>query len=62
MKKFALGEKANLHFSANFFNIFNHAILGPPVAVQTDARFGRVTSTLPGSTPRQIQLSLRLGF
>jgi hypothetical protein len=62
IKKFAVTERVNLGFSANFFNILNHPVLGPPVAVQTDARFGKVTSTLNGTTPRQIQLSLRLGF
>lgn len=62
IKKFALTERTNLGFSANFFNLLNHPVLGPPVAVQTDARFGKVTSTLNGTTPRQIQLSLRLAF
>ncbi|MCU1325674.1 MAG: TonB-dependent receptor plug [Bryobacterales bacterium] len=62
LKKFEITEEVNLGFSANFFNVLNHAVLGPPIAVQTDARFGKVTSTLNGTTPRQIQLSLRLGF
>jgi len=61
-KKVALNERVNLGLSAHFFNVFNHPVLGPPVAVQTDARFGKVTSTLNGTTPRQIQLSLRLAF
>ena len=61
-KKVPLTERMNLGLSANFFNIFNHPVLGPPVAVQTDARFGKVTSTLNGTTPRQIQLSMRLAF
>jgi len=51
-----------LGFEANFFNIFNRAILGPPIAVLSDARFGRVTGTLPGSNPRQVQLGLKLAF
>jgi hypothetical protein len=62
IKKFALGESRQLGFEANFFNVFNQAILGPPVAVLSDARFGRVTGTLGGSNPRQIQLGLKLAF
>lgn len=62
IKKFALREDWNLGFEANLFNVFNHAILGPPIAVLSDARFGRVTGTLPGSNPRQVQLALKLTF
>jgi hypothetical protein len=62
IKKFPVGERIRLGFEANFFNIFNHAILGPPIAVLSDARFGRITGTLPGSNPRQIQLGLKLAF
>jgi hypothetical protein len=62
IKKFAVAERATLNFEANFFNLFNHAIFGPPVAVLRDARFGRVTNTLNGTNPRQIQLALKLSF
>ncbi|MBN8731280.1 MAG: carboxypeptidase regulatory-like domain-containing protein [Acidobacteria bacterium] len=62
IKKFTVREQARLSFEANFFNIFNRAIFGPPVAVLSDARFGRVTGTLAGSNPRQIQLGLKLGW
>lgn len=62
IKKFPLAEPLRLSFEANFFNLFNHAIMGPPVAVVRDARFGRVTSTLAGTNPRQIQLALKLAF
>jgi hypothetical protein len=62
IKRSPLTERANLAFEANLFNLFNHAILGPPVAVVRDARFGRVTSTLAGTNPRQIQLALKLSF
>lgn len=62
IKKFAVREGMKLGFEANFFNIFNRAILGPPVAVLSDARFGRVTGTLAGSNPRQVQLGLKLTF
>jgi hypothetical protein len=62
IKKFLLAERARVAFEANFFNLFNHAIMGPPVAVLRDARFGRVTSTLAGTNPRQVQLALKLTF
>lgn len=61
-KKILLRESTQLNLEANFFNLFNHAILGPPVAVLRDARFGRVTGTLAGTNPRQIQLALKLSF
>jgi hypothetical protein len=62
IKKFNLAENWKLSFEANFFNIFNHTNLGAPVAVLSDARFGRVTGTLAGTTPRQVQLALKLTF
>jgi hypothetical protein len=62
IKKVALREQMRLSFEANFFNVFNRAILGPPIAILSDARFGRITGTLPGSNPRQIQLGLKLTF
>jgi hypothetical protein len=62
VKKIPLTERAQLGFEANFFNIFNRAILGPPVAILSDSRFGRITNTLAGSNPRQIQLGLKLVF
>ncbi len=62
IKKIPIREAMHLGFEANFFNVFNRAILGPPVAVLSDARFGKVTGTLGGSNPRQIQLGLKLTF
>jgi len=62
IKRFPVREGIRLGFEANFFNIFNHTILGPPVAVLSDTRFGRVTNTLAGSNPRQVQLGLKLTF
>lgn len=61
-KQFAIRDAAKLAFEANAFNVFNQAVLGPPVAVLSDARFGRITGSLPGSNPRQIQLGLKLSF
>ena len=62
VKKFAVRERLQLSFEANFFNVFNRAILGPPIAVLSDSRFGRVTGSLGGANPRQIQLGLKLAF
>jgi hypothetical protein len=62
IKKFPISERSILGFEANFFNLLNHAIMGPPVAVVRDARFGRITNTLSGTNPRQIQLALKLTF
>jgi hypothetical protein len=62
IKRIQLRESILLGLEGNFFNIFNHAILGAPVAILSDARFGRITGTLPGSNPRQVQLGLKLTF
>jgi hypothetical protein len=61
-KRIPLRESTQLNFEANFFNIFNHAIFGAPVAVLREARFGRITNTLGGANPRQVQLALKLQF
>jgi hypothetical protein len=62
IKKITLREGMRLSAEGNFFNVLNHATMGPPVAVLSDARFGRITGTLNGSNPRQIQLGLKLIF
>lgn len=50
IKKIPIREGMHLGFEANFFNVFNRAILGPPVAVLSDARLGKVTGT-PAAIP-----------
>jgi hypothetical protein len=62
IKKIPVREGMQMGMEANFFNVFNRAILGLPVAVLSDARFGRITGTLAGSNPRQVQLGLKLTF
>jgi hypothetical protein len=62
LKRFPVTESNYFGFEANFFNVFNHPIFGPPVAVVRDARFGRMTGTLAGTNPRQIQLALKFAF
>jgi len=76
-KNFPLGsERFRLQFRGDFFNIFNHTNFSNPVANQSSASFGQITSTvgssvatavgttagLVGGGPRVIQLALRLSF
>jgi hypothetical protein len=62
IRRFALKEGVSLGFEANFFNIFNRANFDAPINTLTDSRFGQITSTLAGATPRQIQFGLKLTF
>ncbi|HKQ75120.1 MAG TPA: TonB-dependent receptor [Blastocatellia bacterium] len=62
IKRFAVKEGVNVSFEANFFNIFNRANFGAPINTLTNPRFGQITSTLTGATPRQIQFGLKLTF
>jgi hypothetical protein len=62
IKKFAVREGVNIGFEANFFNVFNRANFGAPIATLTNPRFGQIVSALSGATPRQIQFGLKLTF
>lgn len=59
-KRTRLREGYELEFRADFFNLFNRTQMGVPNAIVDDPNFGRITDTL--SSPRNIQLSLRLHF
>ena len=66
-KNFPLhGEKEQLQFRSEYFNFFNNVSLGGPNATYCqplptcNPGFGRISSTQ--TTPRQIQLSLKLLF
>jgi hypothetical protein len=61
-KRFAIRDNVTARIEVNAFNVFNHANLGTPVAILSDARFGQVTSTAPGTNPRQLQIGLKLIF
>ncbi len=61
-KRFFITERTNLRLEANFFNVFNTPALSSPSASVASALFGRITSTVFGSTPRQVQIGLRLAF
>jgi len=61
-KRVAITERVSLSFEANAFNLFNRANFANPVATLSDARFGRIVGTAAGTTPRQIQLGLKILF
>ena len=57
---FGPGERMNLEFRTEFFNIFNHAQFAAPNTTQVSPNFGVVTSTL--GNPRQVQFGFRFAF
>lgn len=59
-KQFLLTESTNLEFHADFFNLLNHASRDNPVSDISVADFGRIVSF--SSSPRIVQLSLKLNF
>ena len=61
-KKFQFGERANLEFRSEFFNLFNTPSLGTPINGFTNPNFGRVLNLRPGTNSRQIQFGLKLSF
>ena len=61
-KRWALSERLGLQFRSDFYNLPNHPNFANPVGVRGRSDFGRIVSTLGGSTGREIQLSLRLEF
>jgi hypothetical protein len=59
-KQFALGEKANLQFRSDFFNILNRANFGNPASnISVPATVGVISSA---ASARVIQFGLRLTF
>ena len=61
IKQFALPwENMGLNFRAEFFNLFNHAQFGLPVADISSPGFGAVNSTV--NNPRLVQFGLKLTF
>jgi len=60
---FKLGERQDLRFRADFFNLFNHPSFANPAATSVSASGGGsapITSTV--GTPRLIQFSLKYSF
>jgi len=62
IKNTRLTEQQSLRFTADFFNIWNHANFANPAQadVENPATFGKITQTV--GTPRLIQFSLRWAF
>jgi Carboxypeptidase regulatory-like domain/TonB dependent receptor len=62
IKNFTLTERQSLRFTADFFNIWNHANFANPsqADVENPGTFGVITQTV--GTPRLIQFSLRYAF
>ncbi len=67
-RDFRLTERFVVVFRAESFNVFNRAQYGNPSGNFSSGSFGKITSTINGSsptgsgTPRQFQLALRLRF
>jgi hypothetical protein len=60
-------KRVQLQFRSEFFNIFNRAQYGPPLADLSSSTFGQIISTVNTGpvgtgTPREIQFALRLEF
>ncbi|MGH9402054.1 MAG: carboxypeptidase regulatory-like domain-containing protein [Terriglobia bacterium] len=58
-KNFALTERLNLQFRAEFFNVFNRANFNNPASSETSGTFGDITGA---GDPRIGQLALKLVF
>jgi hypothetical protein len=61
-RQFPIRESKMIEIRGEAFNIFNHPVYGPPDTNFSDPSFGVVSSLARGSTPRQIQLGLKLYF
>jgi hypothetical protein len=71
IKNTRLGERLNMQFRAEFFNIFNHPNFGLPSNVLTAPNFGALNQTadvaqnnvgLGSGGPRLVQFGLKLSF
>jgi len=61
-KTFQLTEQQNLHFRADFFNLFNHPSFANPVPAVVGPSGGSAAVTSVVGTPRLIQFSLKYSF
>jgi hypothetical protein len=59
-RRFPLGDRLQLEFRAEAFNVTNSVVFASPANVINAAGFGVVTST--ANTPRQLQVALKLTF
>ncbi|HKN15948.1 MAG TPA: carboxypeptidase-like regulatory domain-containing protein [Candidatus Sulfotelmatobacter sp.] len=61
-KTFKLGERQNVRFRADFFNLFNHPSFQIPALAAVSSAGGSAPITSTVGTPRLIQFSLKYGF
>lgn len=67
-RDFRVAEKFLFSFRAEAFNVFNRAQFGNPSGDRSSATFGRITTTVNGTsatgsgTPREFQFAMRLKF
>ena len=61
MKGFRIGEKVNIQFRPEFFNIFNIQNYGTP-GTTVGGGMGVIGGLANGALPRQIQISVRGSF
>ncbi len=61
-KSFQVTERWRLDFRAEAFNLMNTPAFGFPGATVGTPAFGVISSTLPGTDARQVQLALKLNF
>ena len=62
LRQFRVTDRVGMRIEANAFNVFNRAQFAAPTGTLTSALFGQVTATRAGTTPRQLQFGLKLGF
>jgi hypothetical protein len=62
IKQFPIGERVSMRFEVNCFNLPNRTHLALPNGTLSSALFGRITSTVATTTPRQFQLGAKLTF
>ncbi len=62
LKHFKIGERQDVRFAVDFFNLWNHTNFGDPAVTDIEAgsSFGKILQT--NGNPRLIQFSLRWGF
>ncbi len=71
LKHFRIGERQDMRFAADFFNLWNHTNFANPSVTDVEAYlanlanpqnnpFGKILGTV--GNPRLIQFSLRWGF
>ena len=66
IKNTRVGETLRIQFRAEFFDLFNHANLGPPGNVVGTPAFGQITSTRfqtgESGSSRQIQFAVKISY